>query len=163
MIFLNPAQTCAVFEGDRMWADKRILDLFGIGHPIIQAPMAGSSTPELAASVGSAGALGSLGCGMSDADGVRNSVTELRKRTNASFNLNFFVLDKLPKIPDGDFETLQAHLRPYYQRLGIEEFPEKPVEPGLGFDDEMLQIVIDAGPRWQAFISVRRRPMPWPQ
>jgi NAD(P)H-dependent flavin oxidoreductase YrpB (nitropropane dioxygenase family) len=35
--------------------------LFGIAVPIIQAPMAGVSTPELAAAVSNAGGLGSLG------------------------------------------------------------------------------------------------------
>ena len=31
-----------------VWPDRRILDLFGIDLPIIQAPMAGASTPEMA-------------------------------------------------------------------------------------------------------------------
>jgi NAD(P)H-dependent flavin oxidoreductase YrpB (nitropropane dioxygenase family) len=32
-----------------MWPDRRLTDLLGIKHPIIQAPMAGSATPELPA------------------------------------------------------------------------------------------------------------------
>ncbi len=35
-----------------MWARSDLLDLLGIEHPIIQAPMAGSATPALAAAVG---------------------------------------------------------------------------------------------------------------
>lgn len=35
-------------------------------HPIIQAPMAGISTPSLAAAVSNAGALGSIALGASD-------------------------------------------------------------------------------------------------
>jgi nitronate monooxygenase len=34
-----------------MWPDNRILDLFGIEVPILQAPMAGSSGAELAVAV----------------------------------------------------------------------------------------------------------------
>ncbi len=46
-----------------MWPDSRLSDLLKIEHPIIQAPMAGSATPALAAAVSNAGGLGSLGCG----------------------------------------------------------------------------------------------------
>ena len=45
-----------------MWPDRRLCDLLGIEHPIIQAPMAGSDTPALAAAVANAGGLGSIGC-----------------------------------------------------------------------------------------------------
>ncbi len=40
--------------------NKSGLAKLGIRHPIIQAPMAGVSTPELAAAVSNAGALGSI-------------------------------------------------------------------------------------------------------
>ena len=42
-------------QGD--WPDRRILDLFGIDLPILQAPMAFSSTPEMAVAVSEAGGL----------------------------------------------------------------------------------------------------------
>jgi nitronate monooxygenase len=44
------------------WPDRRILDLFGLEVSIIQAPMAGPGTPELAIAVSDAGGLGSLPC-----------------------------------------------------------------------------------------------------
>ena len=40
---------------------NRLTQQLDIDYPIIQAPMAGVSTPELAAAVSGAGALGSLG------------------------------------------------------------------------------------------------------
>ncbi|NNE21431.1 MAG: 2-nitropropane dioxygenase, partial [Rhizobiales bacterium] len=43
------------------WADRRLCDLFDIEHPIVQAPMAGATTPEMAAAAANAGVLGSLG------------------------------------------------------------------------------------------------------
>ena len=43
----------------------RITEILGIELPIIQAPMAGVSTPEMAAAVSNAGALGSIGVGSS--------------------------------------------------------------------------------------------------
>ena len=39
------------------WPDRRILDLFGISIPILQAPMAGASTPQMARAVSAAGGL----------------------------------------------------------------------------------------------------------
>ena len=47
-----------------MWPDRRILDLFGIELPILQAPMAGSSDAALAIAVSAAGGLGALPCAM---------------------------------------------------------------------------------------------------
>ncbi|TIR57094.1 MAG: hypothetical protein E5X17_03935, partial [Mesorhizobium sp.] len=41
-----------------VWPNRRLCDLLKIEHPIIQAPMAGSATPELAAAVSNAGGLG---------------------------------------------------------------------------------------------------------
>ena len=47
-----------------------LLQSLGIDLPIIQAPMAGVSSPALAAAVANAGALGSLGVGATDAEGA---------------------------------------------------------------------------------------------
>ena len=41
-----------------MWRDRRILDLFGIEHPILLAPMAGPVLSEMAIAVANAGGLG---------------------------------------------------------------------------------------------------------
>ena len=43
------------------WPRQALIDLLGIEHPIIQAPMAGASTAALAAAVSNAGALGGFG------------------------------------------------------------------------------------------------------
>src|SRR4051812_50228116 len=43
------------------WPRRTLIDLLGIEHPIIQAPMAGASTAALAAAVSNAGALGGVG------------------------------------------------------------------------------------------------------
>jgi NAD(P)H-dependent flavin oxidoreductase YrpB (nitropropane dioxygenase family) len=45
-----------------MWPRTDLLDLLGITHPIIQAPMSGFGGPALVAAVSNAGALGSLSC-----------------------------------------------------------------------------------------------------
>lgn len=38
-----------------MWPDRRVIELFGVEHPISLAPMAGPGTAELAIAVAEAG------------------------------------------------------------------------------------------------------------
>jgi nitronate monooxygenase len=68
-----------------------MLDQLGLAHPLIQAPMAGVSTPAMAAAVSEAGALGSIGIGATDTAGARKMMLELRSRTVRPFNVNVFV------------------------------------------------------------------------
>ena len=48
-----------------------LCDLLGIEYPIVQAPMAGTTTPDLVAAVSAAGGLGSFGHAYTGADGMR--------------------------------------------------------------------------------------------
>ena len=73
-----------------MWPDTRLLDLFGIELPIVQAPMANATGVEMAVAVAKAGGLGSLPCAMLGTDKIRAGVTEFRAQSNKPFNLNFF-------------------------------------------------------------------------
>ena len=47
-----------------MWPDRRLLELFNVELPIVQAPVAGAMDWELAVAAAEAGALGSLPCAM---------------------------------------------------------------------------------------------------
>lgn len=68
-----------------------ILDRLGLSLPIFQAPMAGVSTPALAAAVSEAGGLGALGLGASDADAAQAMIADTKARTDRAFNVNLFV------------------------------------------------------------------------
>jgi nitronate monooxygenase len=67
---------CLVREAPRAaatlaWSRRMtLLETLEISLPIIQAPMAGVSSPAMAAAVSDAGALGSLGVGATDAEGA---------------------------------------------------------------------------------------------
>src|SRR4029077_6300894 len=74
-----------------MWPRTDFLELLGITHPIIQAPMSGFATPALAAAVCNAGGLGAIGCAGVPATTVRDHVAALRQATNRPYVLNFFV------------------------------------------------------------------------
>jgi len=70
--------------------NNALLSKLGIDKPIIQAPMAGVSTPAMAAAVSNAGGLGSLGIGATNAEGARRMIRDTRALTAGPFNVNLF-------------------------------------------------------------------------
>jgi nitronate monooxygenase len=108
------------------WPDTRLIDLFDVALPIVQAPMANSSGVDMAVAVAEAGGLGSFPCaGLSD-DKVRDGVAEIRSRTKKPINLNFFCHDE----PERDLAREAAwleRLSPYYRELGV-EIPTPPLK-----------------------------------
>jgi nitronate monooxygenase len=70
------------------WQDRRILDMFGIEIPIIQAPMAGVTTVEMVVAVAQAGGLGSFPSAQFNADQLRDALGRIRVSTDASLNVN---------------------------------------------------------------------------
>jgi len=102
-----------------MTAVSNLLARLDLDCPIIQAPMAGTSTPELAAAVSNAGALGSLGLGSSTAAAAAQMVVAFRQRSQRALNLNVFC--HLPAQPDAERERRWlARLAPEFTQLGAE-------------------------------------------
>ena len=65
---------------------------------IIQAPMAGVSTPEMAAAVSNAGAIGSIGLGGIKPDDAVASIEKTKQLTDRPFNINLFCHDSSASI-----------------------------------------------------------------
>lgn len=63
----------------------------GIRLPILQAPMAGVSSPAMAAAVTRAGGLGALGVGAMDADQARSAIHAFRAACEGPLHVNLFV------------------------------------------------------------------------
>lgn len=98
--------------------DKRaLLPVLGIGKPIVQAPMAGVSTPALAAAVSNAGGLGSLGVGAMNAEGARNAIRQTRALTDKPFNINVFCHRPAKADPARERAWLNW-LEPQFERYG---------------------------------------------
>ncbi len=106
-----------------MWPDRRLAELLGVEHPIVQAPMPGSDTPELAAAVANAGALGSIGCAAMTPDGVRAAYAAARQATNRAINLNFFA-HRPPEIDEQKAARAKALVMPFYMELGLAATPD---------------------------------------
>ena len=128
-----------------------LLDLVGIDHPIIQAPMAGVSTPAMASAVANAGALGSLGVGATDAVGARAMMAAFRERSSRSLNVNVFC--HAPAKADAVREAAWiARLRPEFERLGAAP-PASLTEIYRSFlvDDDMLAAIVSHRPKVVSF------------
>lgn len=133
-----------------LWPDQRLQDLFGIDHPILQAPMALTATPDLAAAVSQAGGLGALGCGEMAEPVLRSVVAELRSKTSRAFNLNFFV-HPAPDTSPATFARTRARLQPWYDRLGLGPVPQALRPRQAGFDEARLRLVLDLRPKVVSF------------
>jgi nitronate monooxygenase len=132
-----------------MWPRTDFLELTGIIHPIVQAPMSGFTTPALASSVSNAGGLGSLGTAALSANAVREQVTQLREATNQPFNLNFFVHSS-PTLHQDVAQRVRQRLARYFDEFGLGPVPE-PVEPFPTFDEDRLALVLELRPRVVSF------------
>ncbi len=100
-----------------MTASQQFLARLGIGLPIIQAPMAGVSTPALAAAVAGAGALGSIAIGAVAAAQARRMIEDTRALTDRPFNVNVFC--HAPARRDAAREAAWlAHLAPLFAEAG---------------------------------------------
>jgi len=133
-----------------MWPNRSLCDLLKIEIPIIQAPMAGSTTPELASAVSNAGALGSHGCGASSPSEVRQDFEALKGGTNRPFNLNFFA-NEAPRTGEAVLERTRERLRPWYEKLGLGEPPDTLPQLEPGFDEERLQLILELRPAVVSF------------
>lgn len=128
-----------------------LLEKLGIELPILQAPMAGVSTPAMAAAVSNAGGLGAIGIGASNAETARQTIRAVRAATDRPFNVNLFchrraVRDKLREAAWLD------KLAPIYMQYGatppsgLSEIYRSFVE-----DDAMLAMLLEERPQVVSF------------
>ncbi|MDG3440185.1 NAD(P)H-dependent flavin oxidoreductase [Nitrospirillum amazonense] len=132
-------------------AAGRLLDLLKIDIPLIQAPMAGVSTPPMAAAVSGAGALGSLGLGASTPDQARAMIRAVRERTSRPFGVNLFVHQ--PAQRDAAREAAWIdRLRPLFDRFGATPPAElREIYPTFRTDDAMLAMLLEERPAVVSF------------
>lgn len=100
-----------------MSTSQSFLRRLGLQHPIIQAPMAGVSTPRMAAAVSQAGGLGSLAIGAGTLAQARQMIEDTRALTDRPFNINVFCHAPAVRDPRREAAWL-AHLAPLFAELG---------------------------------------------
>jgi nitronate monooxygenase len=128
-----------------------LLETLGIALPIIQAPMAGVSSPALAAAVSNAGALGSIGVGAADASGARKMIAAVRERSPRSFNVNVFCHQPAKADPVVEAAWLD-YLRPHFAKFGADPpLALKEIYTSFVADDDMLAALLAERPRIVSF------------
>jgi nitronate monooxygenase len=132
-------------------ATEQLVELLGIDYPIIQAPMAGTSTPKMAAAVSNAGGLGSIGVGAMSPAAAGEAIEVFRQQSNRSLNVNFFCHQpaKVDRIREAAW---LGTLRPEFEKFGG-KVPCSIKEIYKSFiDDEMMfRTILSAKPKVVSF------------
>ena len=116
-----------------------IADLLGVRYPLIQAPMAGSTTPELVAAVSEAGALGSFGGARSSPDELRAAIRAIRALTDRPFAVNLFA----PLPPGVIDDEVVARVRAVAARALGADPEQTPLAPPPFTYADQLAVVAD--------------------
>jgi nitronate monooxygenase len=133
-----------------MWPDQRILDLFQIELPIVQAPMAGVGGSAMAIAAAEAGGLGSLPCAMLGADDMRAEIGIIRQQTSKPINLNFFCHQSVEVTAEHE-TTWRQTLAPFYQEYGLDTSSTAPAVARAPFGDMQCEIVEEFKPEIVSF------------
>jgi NAD(P)H-dependent flavin oxidoreductase YrpB (nitropropane dioxygenase family) len=123
-----------------MWPDNRILELFHIAIPIIQAPMAGAVLSEMVVAVSEAGGLGSLPCATLSVEQARGQLEAIRQQTTRPINVNFFCHQHPHREPASEIKWRQR-LENYYREFALETQAEASTASRAPFNDKMCELV----------------------
>ena len=135
----------------KTWPDRRILDLFGIELPILQAPMAGAQEHPLAVAVAKAGGLGSLPCALLSPEQTRQELTLFRQLAPGKpINLNFFC-HLTPKPDAAREQAWRERLLPYYLELGVDPQGPIPTSNRNPFDAAACELIEEHRPEVLSF------------
>ena len=127
------------------------LSEWGITHPIVQAPMVGVSTPQLAAAVSNAGALGSIGLGASTPEQGRELIRQTRALTGSPFNVNMFC-HRPAAFDHARNEAWLKHLSSFFDEF--ESVPPtvlKEIYKSFVDDRAMLEMLVEEKPAVVSF------------
>ena len=137
-------------DAKNSWPDRRIQDLLGIELPILQAPMAGFSTVEIAIAVGEAGGLGSLACALLDAGQIRAELGSIRRKTSRPINVNFFCHRPPPAALERE-QAWKEKLEGYYLELGLDPKAPVPGSSRTAFDSALCDLMVELKPEVVSF------------
>lgn len=113
--------------------------ILGLDFPVIQAPMAGVQNWELAVAVSEAGGLGSIPCGMLNAEQIIAEITAFKQHSNKRYNLNFFC-HEMPELDHHKMSRWERRLAPYYAEMKVSP-PKEMGSLRMPFDDATAEIL----------------------
>ena len=123
---------------------------FGLGLPVIQAPMAGgATTPELVGAVCNAGALGSFAAATLAPQAIRVGVKRIRELTDRPFGVNLFVLQS-PQPDPAAIARANLLLAPFRAELGLPQ-AAPPLARYCEDPQEQFEALVEARPALASF------------
>ncbi|AOV06570.1 NAD(P)H-dependent flavin oxidoreductase [Sporosarcina ureilytica] len=114
-----------------------MLKKLGIAYPIIQAPMAGITTPEFVVASANAGILGAIGAGYLSGEETRQFIREVKKRTRQPFMVNLFLPEDV-QVRKATIQKANVDLHTIRESLGISEAKVQFQEPNFDAQIEVL-------------------------
>src|SRR3954453_22267560 len=112
--------------------------------PIVQAPLAGGpSTPELAAAVSSAGALGFVAAGYKTPDAMVEDIAATRALTSEPFGVNVFAVTPT-EAPSSALDAYADSVRSSIPDGGVE--PGEPRSDDDRFEEKCERLLADPVP-----------------
>lgn len=129
----------------------RLKEALGILYPIIQAPMAGVSTPELAGAITASGGLGSPAFGACTVERAREQWRRAQSIATEPYNINVFAHAKPTRDAEREKRWLE-YLKPLFDELD-EALPESlsSPSPSITADTERFELLLEFRPRVVSF------------
>lgn len=109
-----------------------MLQQFRMNSTIIQAPMAGATTPSFVAACCEAGALGFIEAGYLNKEELISFIQNVKTKTNQIFGVNVFNQDE-PILDEQTLAQAEAALQPIYDELSIT------IEPTFTFENHFYE------------------------
>jgi len=128
-----------------------LLAQLGIQHPIFLAPMAGISTPELAAEVSNQGGLGALGLGANSIQTARQQILQTQALTHHPFQVNFFC-HQSQALHEQEAQAWIQQFSTKFQALGVPTPTHlNCIYPSFADNDDFLGLVLETHPKAVSF------------
>ena len=119
----------------------KLTAMLGIELPIIQAPMAGVTTPEFVAASAEAGILGSIGAGYLSVEDTRTFIRKVMELTERPFAVNLFVPEQV-EVNQKALRRAYEALQPIGREIGIPFWNAPLSEPDF---DGQVRVLIEEG------------------
>jgi nitronate monooxygenase len=121
---------------------RAFCDRFGLRSPILQAPMAGSCPPALAAAVANAGGLGGFGALQATPAAIGDWAAQFRARSNGAFQVNLWIPESAPPRDP----VQEGQVREALSRLAGIPVPDPGPGPFLPDFDAQVEAILAAAP-----------------
>jgi nitronate monooxygenase len=139
--------------GSLSWRENRLASRLGLQYPIIQGPLGGLSSQQLAAAVSNYGALGSFGAHGLKPEAIRTVIREIKVLTPKPFAMNLWVSMEDEGALTSTEEAFHRSLCPlakHIESVGGAKPAYRPYEP-IHFEDQ-AQVLLEEGVSVFSFI-----------